>query len=266
MKYFYNGILNNNPPFDKEDFGFFETMRVFKGNPVFMDDHIQRCNIALKYFGIENKEINFEKIILEHINVFYNLLKSDYIRFRIQFNFDRIDSSIFIWSQGEPFNKNICLNNKLYINCNYYYKRGDEINEYRDFKNKSRGIYSSVKKHAEMEGRFDSILVDSEKNISDTSICNVFAIKGDVIYTPNLHLGGLKGILRKNLLLFLRKSNLNVVETNISDNDLLMADEVFLTNVIRGILPVNQIEERKFEIHNWTYKIQHLFRKYQDSF
>ena len=52
MKYFYNGILNDYMPFDTEGNGFFETIRVFKGKPVFLDDHVQRCKNAMSFFEI----------------------------------------------------------------------------------------------------------------------------------------------------------------------------------------------------------------------
>lgn len=266
MKYFYNGILNDYMPFDTEANGFFETIRVFNGKPVFLDDHVQRCINAMSFFGIENKEIDFEKIILEHISVFYNLLKTDYIRFRIQFDFDKNDTAIFIWSQGELLKKNICLFNKLYINCNYYYLKGGFFNEYRNFKNKSRAIYRAAKTNAEMEGRFDSIIVDSKKNISDTSICNVFAIIDGIVHTPNLESGALNGVLRKNLILFLLSNGYKVVERNISDTELLNVDEIFLTNVIRGIVPVNQLQDKIFVNHSETNKIKFLFGEKNESF
>ena len=266
MKYFYNGILNDYMPFDTEENGFFETIRVFKGKPVFLDDHVQRCKNAMSFFEIVNNEIDFEKIILEHISVFYNLLKTDYIRFRIQFDFDKKDTAIFIWSQGELLKKNICLYNKLYINCNYYYQKGEFLNEYRNFKNKSRAIYRAAKANAEMEGRFDSIIVDPEKNISDTSICNVFAIIDDVVHTPGLDSGALNGVLRKNLILLLKSNGYKVVEGKISETELLNADEIFLTNVIRGIVPVNQLQEKIFIKQSVTNKIKVLFGEKNESF
>ena len=218
------------------------------------------------FFEMVNKEIDFEKLILEHISVFYNLLKTDYIRFRIQFDFDKKDTAIFIWSQGELLKKNICLYNKLYINCHYYYQKGEFLNEYRNFKNKSRAIYRAAKANAEMEGRFDSIIVDPEKNISDTSICNVFAIIDDVVYTPGLDSGALNGVLRKNLILFLQSNGYKVVERKISDSELLNADEIFLTNVIRGIVPVNQLQEKIFINQSVTNKIKVLFGEKNESF
>jgi branched-subunit amino acid aminotransferase/4-amino-4-deoxychorismate lyase len=117
-----------------------------------------------------------------------------------------------------------------------------------------------------MEGRFDSIIVDPEKNISDTSICNVFAIIDDVVHTPGLDSGALNGVLRKNLILLLKSNGYKVVERKISDSELLNADEIFLTNVIRGIVPVNQLQEKIFIKQSVTNKIKVLFGEKNESF
>ena len=88
----------------------------------------------------------------------------------------------------------------------------------------------------------------------------------DVVHTPGLDSGALNGVLRKNLILLLKSNGYKVVEGKISETELLNADEIFLTNVIRGIVPVNQLQEKIFIKQSVTNKIKVLFGEKNESF
>ena len=68
------------------------------------------------------------------------------------------------------------------------------------------------------------------------------------IYTPNLQSGCLNGVLRKNLIKIIKLTDLSIEETDISPFDLVSADELFITNVIQGIVPVTNYRKKKFDI------------------
>ena len=118
------------------------------------------------------------------------------------------------------------------------------------------GVYSDVKKncdvlsnikhnnflpyvmgafHAKKQKWNDAVLLNHFGRICDTTIANIFLIKGDVIYTPSLDEGCVAGIMRKNIINQLVKDNLEVIEGKITIEDLLNADEVFLSNSIYNI-------------------------------
>lgn len=254
--YFFNDKISNISPSNLGENGFFETICIYKGKPLFLKDHLKRSQEGFKNFKYSIIISDIEKIFLQHISIFYNLLKSDLFRFRIEFDFSNKLNPFFVWSIAEKIENKICINEPISVDCCLYQLNAGDLNEFRNYKNKSRFIYNQAKSYAQMEGRFDSILVNFEKNISDSTICNVFAIKDNLVFTPPILDGALPGVLRQNIIKLLKNTSLKVQEKSISKSELLAADEVFLTNVIRGILPVNKINEQSFKIHKTTNKIQ----------
>ncbi|MEP7254196.1 MAG: aminotransferase class IV [Ferruginibacter sp.] len=100
--------------------------------------------------------------------------------------------------------------------------------------------------HAKKQKCNDAILLNNHGRICDTTIANIFLIKGDVIHTPSLDEGCIAGIMRKNIISQLIKDNLQVFEGEITVDDLLNADEVFLSNSIYNIRWIQRIGDKEF--------------------
>jgi branched-chain amino acid aminotransferase len=72
-------------------------------------------------------------------------------------------------------------------------------------------------------------------------------LKGNTLITPPVSEGCLNGIMRKQILALARKiENLEVVEETISPFDLQKSDELFITNVIKGIQPITKYRKKEF--------------------
>ena len=82
--------------------------------------------------------------------------------------------------------------------------------------------------------------------VADTSIANIFLIKNKTIYTPSLAEGCIAGVMRQHLISLLKAKEMEVCETAISLNDVMEADELFVTNAIRGIKWVYHCNEKVF--------------------
>ena len=102
----------------------------------------------------------------------------------------------------------------------------------------------------------DAIILNSHKRVADATIANVFVIQDGKVKTPMLDEGGINGIMRRHLLLTLPNIGIEVSETQISTDDLLAADELFLTNSIYGIRWVKQLKEKEYgnELTKLIYK------------
>ncbi len=94
----------------------------------------------------------------------------------------------------------------------------------------------------------DAIVLNSFDRIADTTIANLFLVADGVIKTPALNEGCISGVMRKFLIQSCRKEGLPLEETRISIDDLLNAQEVFLTNSIRGIKWVKQVGEAGYTV------------------
>lgn len=92
----------------------------------------------------------------------------------------------------------------------------------------------------------DSLVLNTEGNIADSSIANVFLIKGETIFTPGSLQGGVDGVMRNYLIGKIRHAGLHIEERPVSHDDLLGADEIFLTNAMNGIRWVGSFEDKIF--------------------
>ena len=89
--------------------------------------------------------------------------------------------------------------------------------------------------YARSHGWDDCLVLNSRERISDSSIANLFYVLGDTIYTPPLSEGGVGGVMREWLIRTLPGAGFRVIEKPVAPEDLLMVDEMFLSNAIRGV-------------------------------
>lgn len=103
--------------------------------------------------------------------------------------------------------------------------------------------YILAARHAEQEGFHDALLFCGE-HISESSRANLFIRKNGFLLTPPLKDACLPGIMRQEILQAAAQLKIQALEQSLKKEDLLNAEEVFLTNSIRGMIPVSQIEEK----------------------
>ena len=112
------------------------------------------------------------------------------------------------------------------------------------------------------ENGFDNcLLMNDAKNIVEALNGNVFLVTENKIITPPLSEGCLNGIMRKQILRIAKKiENLEVIEAIISPFELQKADELFVTNIIKGIQPITKYRKKDYEskISNQLLKLLNL--------
>ena len=118
--------------------------------------------------------------------------------------------------------------------------------------------YAMAALHAKKEKWNDALLLNTEGRLCDTTIANIFLIRDEVIYTPALSEGCIAGVMRRNLIEKIAAANYKLVEGKLSVDELLDADEVFLTNSIYNMRWVQSIEDKKYS-NMQTQKIYTAF-------
>ena len=90
---------------------------------------------------------------------------------------------------------------------------------------------------------------------------NIFFIKENILFTPKITKGGIKGIMRQVVI---EKSNMffdKIKEINIKKDCLNHYDSMFLTNSVIKVLPVNFFLEKKFTLHDSLKNLIIFLRK-----
>jgi branched-chain amino acid aminotransferase len=91
----------------------------------------------------------------------------------------------------------------------------------------------------------ESLWFNTENQLAEGSICNVFVVHGDRISTPPLDTPVLPGTVRKTVIELARDNGIALEERPIDINGLLEAGEVFLTGSVLEVMPVTAIEQHQ---------------------
>ena len=131
----------------------------------------------------------------------------------------------------------------------------------RDIKTTQLLAQSLAKTHAVQEGVDDSLLVQGGF-INEGSSSNVFIFQDERIITPSLSNDILGGITRSSVIKFCQINDIEIKEQNINIDDLMNAQEVFLTSATGFVLPVIEVNGRRVGnglVGDTVKKIQQIY-------
>jgi branched-chain amino acid aminotransferase len=93
-------------------------------------------------------------------------------------------------------------------------------------------------------GADDAIMLDSSGHIAEATGMNLFIWKKDVLYTPAVYAGLLKGVTRDVIIEIAGEAGYRVVETMLNRYDLYTAEEAFLTGTAAEVAPIRMVDGR----------------------
>ncbi|MFN8237472.1 MAG: aminotransferase class IV [Chitinophagales bacterium] len=232
------------------EFGLIETMKVVNGRIVFRNLHVKRLHRSLKVIHIDESEYKIEDRILRLLK--YECVEKGLKNFRLRLEVQKNRAHDYMpeisplkWSCVlRPLESPVYQLNEMGLSLTFLPKHKKLLDVFSNLKHTDRSIYDKAITYAR-ENDFDEALVLNEHNmVADASIYNVFIIKDGVVYTPPLSDGPVAGVLRE--LLLTRLPSIPITEKSITIQNVYAADEVFLTNVIRGIRWVKYMDDKQY--------------------
>jgi branched-chain amino acid aminotransferase len=233
--------------------GIFETMKFKGGNLILADEHFARLWKGMQLLQFEiTKLLTPDKLEQE---IFSLINKNKLAAARVRLTIIRSDGGLYD-AKNHTLNY-IIEATALAEDTGMLNNNGLQLCIYEDAK-KSIDSFSNIKHNnylpyfmgaifAKKQQCNDAIILNSKGNICDSTIANVFCIKDGAIYTPSLNEGCVAGVMRKWLIEQIREEGFIVHEAVVTKDDLLNADEIFLSNSIYNIRWVGGIENKKFE-------------------
>jgi 4-amino-4-deoxychorismate lyase len=103
-------------------------------------------------------------------------------------------------------------------------------------------------------------MLDMEHHVIESTASNLFWVREDILYTPDLTHCGVEGIIRRLVLNLAEELQLTAMIGHYFIEDLLSADEIFITNSIHGIWPVRHIDQYGFEPGPVTKQLMDLIQ------
>lgn len=239
-------ITANNRSFRYGD-GCFETIKAINGKIIHAPQHFQRLFQAIKQLQFDAPNFFSESYFTEHIQKL--LHQNNHLQTaRIRLTIFRGDGGLYDAQNNFP---NYCLQTwQLNSANNQFNQNGLVIDVYKDAI-KVCDAFSQIKSNnylpyvmaalwAKKNHLNDALLLNPYDKIADATIANIFIVQDGIIKTPAITEGCVNGIMKNYLLQCMHKENMPVEETSLTIDDVLKAQEVFLTNSIYGIKWVKQ--------------------------
>lgn len=258
----YNGaIVENSEVTIEGNRGFlygdaiFETLKVLDGKILFLEDHYFRLMASTRIVRMD-LPMNFTMEYFEDQVTRLVTAKNPSAAYRVRFTVFRQNGGFYLPTSNETAFLVTAepLTNPMYSIENSTY----EVELFKDFyiskqllstlksTNKIVQITGSI--FADENGYNNCLLLNDDKNVAEALQSNLFMLMNGKLITPPLTDGCLNGIMRKQILALARKiDGLEVLEQSVSPFDLQKADELFLTNVIKGIQPITKYRKKEYK-------------------
>ena len=153
---------------------------------------------------------------------------------------------ISVWEVGENFN-NDKVTNGIKIGISKWRKAPGDCFPYQAKIGGGYVVNTLIKHEMDKRALDDGLILDYQGNIAEASSSNFFAVKDNILYTP-IPDCFLNGITRQTVIEIAKKNNIKVAECQISSDELKNFSEIFLTGTAAEIIPVTQIEDKKYSI------------------
>lgn len=228
--------------------GLFETIKILDGNILLSDLHFDRLLEGIRFLGYSMPAVFSPSYFTNQI---LKLCKSNQCislaRVRLSVypavnDPKQLHYIIYSWPLASSINE---LNPEGY-KIAIYKDEKKPLDRFYNLKSSAAKIYADAAEFVRSHKLDDCLVLNTEGKIADCSIANVFIIKNNRIITPPLSQGCVDGVMRRYLLVKIREASYEFEETAINEADLQNADEVFLTNAIRGIRWVKQFGESMY--------------------
>ncbi len=230
--------------------GVFETLRVYSGRVFRLEQHLIRMHEGLQVLRIEpNREAHdIERAINELIK--HNNLSDAALRISVFRGDgegpeppDGLQSSILI--SAKPFNT---YRAEDYATGFWAYLVSMRRSSYSPLSRiKSLNYLDNIlaRLEAREHNAQEALLLNTLGWVAEGATSNIFIIKDKKFITPPVDAGILPGITRAAVLEIADSLNLQAREETFSPEELLRADEAFLTNSLMEIMPLVMLNEKK---------------------
>ncbi len=249
-------LAGSNPSF-KWGEGLFETMKVHQGQIFFFEAHLQRLLAGCSVLGMDPEQLEGRELEFLILELCFRNGCRESARVRLQVFRDEGEQTNFL-VEALPLPGTV----------NQFYQQGDavaifpygrkSIDTLANLKTANYLLYALAARWARQQGLGDALVLNSENHVCDSSRANIFLVRKGELVTPPRTQGCIAGVVRGWLIGQLKEAGFPVVQQPVTEEQLLEADEVFLTNSIQDLRPVRQLGERTYQVE-LAREIHHRF-------
>jgi branched-chain amino acid aminotransferase len=224
--------------------GLFETMRCYGGAVFSLGDHLDRLFASAEALGVKNTYSREDVRAAVYAAVKANGLKDARVRLTLTGGAvsDPSDSSSTLLVMATPYEgypKEYYEKGVRAVLCGMRQNPDEIICGHKTLNYFAR---MTALNQARLKGAAEAIWLTTDGRLAEGSVSNLFLVKGGAMATPPLTTPVLPGVARRAVLEIAGREMIQFVERDLFINSLLEAEEIFLTNVIMGLMPVVGIE------------------------
>jgi branched-chain amino acid aminotransferase group I len=228
-------------------YGLFETMRAYSGRIFRLEQHLDRLRCSAKVLGldVESIDCDLEKAL-------YDTLRANELadaRVRLTVSGGEGDATPDLTGSSSP--------TVLIVATNYVAlsPRKELTVAVSSIRRNSHSPISWLKslnyldnllarRIARSAGADDALLLNEEGFVAEASTCNVFLVSRGTLITPDEESGILPGVTRRAVMELAVKLGVKVTEAKVTLEELLKAEEAFLTNSLIELVPLVMVDGR----------------------
>ncbi|MBT9174743.1 MAG: Branched-chain-amino-acid aminotransferase [candidate division WS2 bacterium] len=231
--------------------GVFEGIRAYKGRVFKLKEHIDRLYESAQAILLDI-HLSREELIKLVISVLrINNLKDAYIRVVVS----RGVGDLGLDPRKCPKSSLIIIADKIQLYPEEMYKKGLEIITVSTRRNIADALSPRIKSLnylnnilAKIEttraGVLEGIMLNSQGYVAEATGDNIFLVKNNILLTPSVGCGILKGITRDAVIKIAEDIGIKVEETLLTTYDVYNAEECFLTGTAAEVIPVVKVDGR----------------------
>ena len=148
--------------------------------------------------------------------------------------------------QGSKLNSEEYLLNKTGFSIDLYEGLYKSVNALSELKSVNSLLYVLAGIYKDKNNLDDIFILNEDKRIVEALSSNVFIFNNDILYTPHDGEGPVRGIMRDVVIELATELGLRVVQSEVTEQLIMNADELFLTNAVKGIQWVGRYKTKRF--------------------
>lgn len=262
--YFFNGQALPVSEFDAEAAihypAVYEVLKVTDGVPLFWDSHIDRLEKSLKLAGV-SAGIDRDQLYQQALRL---VKKNNTTHYNMKIIMNAFDTK----PNGDKY--------LFFITTSYpspqQLKEGVKVITFEAERHNPNAkiiatdFRTSILEALQQTQGYEALLVNAAGEVTEGSRSNFFVIKDNVFCTPPSH-QILEGITRQIVIKLLERLGYGLKVMPLSLGFLMEAESLFLTGTSPGILPIQQVNNKCFDV---TLKplqdLQKLYRHVEETY
>jgi branched-chain amino acid aminotransferase len=241
----------------------FETLLAVKGKPRLVREHLARLRSGLERLGVNSVELDENGLGLAMVTLLErNGLAKGVARIRLSLSlgegaFDRIDNgSAWAWMTAAPVD-----NGTGSVRMTLAPWRRDKESILRGIKTGNYAEHLIALDMARLEGFGEMLFYNTDDELCESAMANVFLIRKGELLTPGLDSGCLAGVTRALLIRLAKQHGIPCKECVLRKADVSKADGMFLTSSVRGPVRVSALQGKNFPEHPLFDSVRSIWLK-----